>query len=194
MKYAIIGSGNVGGALARQFARSSLVVGVANTRGPHSIHAMAEELGDTVIPLALQEAIEADVIILALPFLAHTEVAKALPDWREKIIVDATNAYGVPPETLRGMTSSELVAEAFKEAELVKTFNQLPAKLLALDPAANGGRRVMFVSGNETSAVETVTGLVDALGFAPIALGRLNEGGALLGMRGPLILKNLISY
>jgi predicted dinucleotide-binding enzyme len=194
MKYAIIGSGNVGSALARQFARSGIPVGVANTRGSSSVQPLTQELGNSVVPLALHEALKAEVIILAVPFVAHAALAKALPDWSGKIIVDAMNAYGVAPEAFHGRTSSEAVADAFPGAELVKTFNQLPAKLLALDPAANGGRRVMFVSGNETSAVDDVIKLVEALGFAAIGLGRLNEGGALLGMRGPLILKNLVSY
>jgi predicted dinucleotide-binding enzyme len=77
MTYAIIGSGNVGTALARQFARSGMAVGIANTRGPDSLSSLAKELGNKVVPLTLQEALKADVVILAIPFRAHTVVAKA---------------------------------------------------------------------------------------------------------------------
>ena len=71
MTYSIIGTGNVGKALARQFARSGISVGIANTRGPDSIASIVEELGDKVVPLALQEALKAEVIILAVPFWAR---------------------------------------------------------------------------------------------------------------------------
>jgi hypothetical protein len=68
----------------------------------------------------------------------------------------------------------------------------LPAKLLAMNPVEKGGRRVMFLASNDAEAAATVAALVEELGFATIALGKINEGGVLLGMRGPLILQNLI--
>jgi shikimate 5-dehydrogenase len=71
MTYSIIGSGAVGTALARQFARSGVTVGIANTRGPDSMASLANELGNTVVPLTLQEALKADLIILAVPRSGH---------------------------------------------------------------------------------------------------------------------------
>ena len=103
MTYSIIGSGNVGTALARQFARSGIAVGIANTRGPDSIAPLAKELGDKVVPLTLEEALKADVVILAVPFRAHTNVARALSSWAGKVVVDAMNTYGVSPEELAGL-------------------------------------------------------------------------------------------
>jgi hypothetical protein len=192
MTYSIIGSGNVGTALARQFARSGITVGIANTRGPDSIASLAGELGDKVVPLTLQDALEADVVILAVPFRAHTTVARALPSWAGKVVVDAMNTYGVSPEELKGQASSDVVAAAFPGAKVVKTLNQLPAKLLAQDPAVLGGRRVMFVSSNHADAESSMAKLVADLGFAPIVLGKVDEGGVLIGMGGPLILQNLV--
>jgi predicted dinucleotide-binding enzyme len=192
MTYSIIGSGNVGSALARQFARSGIPVGIANTRGPDSIASLAEELGNKVVPLTLQEALKADVVILAVPFRAHTAVAVALADWSGKVVVDAMNTYGVAPEELKGQVSTDVVASAFPGAKVVKSLNQLPAKVLARDPAEHGGRRVMFVSSNDAGAEAAVAKLVADLGFAPIPLGKVNEGGKLIGMGGPLILQNLI--
>lgn len=192
MRYSIIGSGNVGQALAGQFARSGIPVGIANTRGPDSVAAAARALGDRVAPLTLPAAFEADVIILAVPFRAHAAVAAAAPDWSGKVVVDATNSYGVSPQELHGQASSDVVARAFPGAQLVKTFNQLPAKLLAQDPAADGGRRVMFVSSNDEAAEASVAKLVADLGFAAIRLGKLSEGGRLIGLDGPLILQNLV--
>jgi len=192
MSYSIIGSGNVGTALARQFARSGIAVGIANTRGPDSIATLTAELGDKVTAMTLQDALKADVVILAVPFRAHQAIAGAATDWTGKIVIDAMNAYGVTPEELKGLASSDVVASAFPGAKVVKTLNQLPAKLLAMNPAENGGRRVMFVSGNDEAASASIAKLVEELGFASIALGKINEGGALLGMSGPLILQNLI--
>ena len=192
MTYSIIGSGNVGTALARQFARSGIPVGIANSRGRDSIAAQAAELGGKVTAMTLQDALEADVVILAVPFRAHTAVAAALPDWTGKIVVDAMNTYGVAPEELKGQASSDLVAAAFPGAKLVKTLNQLPAKLLAMNPAEGGGRRVMFISSNDKAAATSIARLVEDLGFAPIDLGRISEGGALLDRSGPLVLQNLV--
>ncbi len=192
MTYAIIGSGNVGTALARQFARSGIAVAIANTRGPETLAALADELGARITATTLQQALEADVVILALPFRAHVAVGRAAKDWSGKIVVDAMNTYGVAPEELKGRPSSDVVADAFPGAKVVKTLNQLPARLLAMNPAENGGRRVMFVAGNDEAASASIAGLVDSLGFAPISLGKINEGGALLGLGGPLVLQNLI--
>jgi predicted dinucleotide-binding enzyme len=77
---------------------------------------------------------------------------------------------------------------------VVKTLNQLPAKLLAQDPSVNGGHRVMFVSSNDESAEVLLAKLVADLGFAPVILGKVDEGGMLIGMGGSLILQNLIKY
>ena len=195
MTYSIIGTGNVGTALARHFARVGIDVAIANTRGPESLAALADELGSHVSAAALPDALAADVVILAVPFRAHADVARASTGgWHGRIVIDAMNTYGIAPEELKGQASSNLVAAAFAGAKVVKTFNQLPAKVLAQNPAAHGGRRVMFVAGNDEAASAAVVQLVDALGFAPIALGRIDEGGALLALGSPLVLKNLVRH
>ena len=67
-------------------------------------------------------------------------------------MVDATNALEFPcfvPIDLGGRPSSELIAEKFPGAIVVKAFNSLPAAVLASDPSQSGGRRVLFMSGND---------------------------------------------
>ena len=195
MTYSIIGTGNVGKALARQFARSGTAVGIANTRGPDSITSMAKELGDKVVPLTLQEALKADVIILAVPFWAHRDVAKAAPTWQGKVVIDATNAYGVPLSDLDNLPSSAIVAKALPGAHLVKAFNHLPAGVLAQEPVTAAGRRVIFLSSDDEGATAAVAALVEKLGYAPVSLGRITEGGQLVQARdkswGPLIFQDL---
>ncbi len=194
MIYSIIGSGKVGTALARQFARNGIPVGITNTRGPLSLSSLVSELDNAVTAQTLEEALKADVVILAIPFSAHREVGHLLADWNNTIVIDAMNTYGVPPQELGSQASTDVVAKAFIGARVVKTFNQLPAGLLAKDPVREGGRQVMFVWGRDQEANTKASELVDQLGFASISLGTGDEGGKLLGLGGPLILQNLIKY
>ena len=145
MTYAIIGFGKIGHALAKAFGRKGIEVSVATTRDPESFAADAAAIGPTILPKTLAEAVKADTVFLAVRFEAHPDVAKALPTWQGKIIVDVTNAYGIPPEELGGQPSSKFVAHcAFTGAKLVKGFNHLVAAVLDQDPAVHGGRRVVF--------------------------------------------------
>ena len=198
MSYAIIGFGNVGQALAKAFARNGIEVSVATTRAPESIASAAAAIGPTVLPKKLADAVRADIVFLAVRFEQHPDVAKALPTWQGKTIVDVTNAYGVPPEQLGGQPSSRFVAQAFSGARLVKGFNHLPAAVLDQDPAVHGGRRVVFLASDDDDAAAEIGALADNLGFAPIKLGRLSEGGLLVQARGnswgQLIFKDLIKF
>lgn len=192
VSYAIVGSGSVGTALATQFAERGIEVAITNTRGPESLVALANGLGPAVRPVTLKEALEASIIIFAMPFASHEAVARARADWSGKTVIDAMNYREMNLEPLGGLQSSDFVANALPGAKVVKTFNQLPAALLARAPKEGRGRRVMFVAGNHEDANAEVASLVSALGFAPIVLGRVDQGGRLLRYRGPLVLQNLI--
>ncbi|AJK49195.1 NADPH-dependent F420 reductase [Burkholderia plantarii] len=198
MNHAIIGFGNLGKALARAFARNGIEVSVATTREPATFAADAAAIGPTIVPKTLLEAVKADIVFLAVRFESHADVAKSLPSWRGKIIVDATNAYGVPPETLEGQPSSRFVAKAFAEGRLVKGFNHLVAAVLARDPTVHRGRRVVFLASDDDGAAADVGALAERLGFAPVKLGGLSEGGLLVQARGnswgPLIFKDLVKF
>jgi 8-hydroxy-5-deazaflavin:NADPH oxidoreductase len=184
MSYAIIGFGAVGQALARAFARKNIDVTVASRRPPEALAPHARAIGPTVVAKSLQDAVEADTIILAIPFWGHREVAKALPSWEGKTVIDATNAFGVLLEELDGLPSSAVIAKAFTGAKFVKGFNHLPAATLAADPIVEGGHRVIFLSSDDEDATAPVAALAKQLGFAPVKLGKLNEGGALVQGRG----------
>jgi 8-hydroxy-5-deazaflavin:NADPH oxidoreductase len=196
MSYAIIGFGKIGHALARAFARKGIEVSVATTRDPESFASDAAAMGPKVVPKTLAEAVEADVIFLAVRFESHPDVAKALATWQGKTIVDVTNAYGVPPEKLGGLPSSKFIAQAFVGGRLVKGFNHLAAAVLDQDPAVHGGRRVVFLASDDDGAAEEIAALAEKLDFAPIKLGGLSEGGLLVQARGNswgrLIFKDLI--
>jgi predicted dinucleotide-binding enzyme len=195
MKYSIIGSGNVGSALARLFARKGIKVGVANSRGPGTLVRLAKQSGPGVVPQSIQDAYQAELILLAVPFPAHKAVAKGLKKWSGKLVVDVTNALDVDPKKLKGRLSSEIVSEAFAGARLVKAFNHLPIGQLGANPHRKGWQQVVFVSSNDAGASSTVAALATRLGFAPIELGRLDQGGvplhAVKGKPGGLLSQNL---
>jgi 8-hydroxy-5-deazaflavin:NADPH oxidoreductase len=194
MSYSIVGFGKIGQALARAFTRKHINVTVASRRPPEELEPQARAIGPTVIAMSLRDALEADTIILAVPFGEHREVAKALPSWKGKTVIDAMNAL-VPSEDVDGLVSSAFVAKSFTGAKLVKGFNHLPAANLAADPVVHAGHRVVFLSSDDEDAIAPVADLAKQLGFAPVKLGMLNEGGALVHASdrvwGPLIFQDL---
>jgi predicted dinucleotide-binding enzyme len=184
MSYAIVGFGKIGQALAHASARKNIDVTVASRRSPEELAPQARGIGRTVVAKSLQDALEADTIILAVPFGEHREVAKVLPSWKGKTIIDAMNSAPLPPEELDGLPSSAFVAKSFPGAKVVKGFNHLIAATLATDPVVEGGHRVVFLSSDGEDAIPPVADLAKQLGFAPVKLGRFNEGGALVHARG----------
>jgi 8-hydroxy-5-deazaflavin:NADPH oxidoreductase len=182
--YAIIGFGKIGHALAKAFARNGIEVSVATTHDPGSFASDAAAIGPGVVPAKLADAVKADIIFLAVRFGSHRDIAKALPTWQGKIVVDVTNAYSVPPEELGGQPSSKFVAQAFTGGRLVKGFNHLVAAILDQNPAVYGGRRVVFLASDDDAAATEIAALAEKLGFAPIKLGGLSEGGLLVQARG----------
>jgi len=184
MSYAIVGFGKIGQALAHAFARKNIDVTVASRRPPEALAPQALAIGPTVVAKSLQDALKADTIMLAVPFGEHREVAKALPTWEGKTVIDATNAFAVPPDELDGLPSSAFAAKSFTGAKFVKGFNHLVAATLTTDPIIEGGHRVVFLSSDDEDATAPVADLAIQLGFAPVKLGKFNEGGALVHARG----------
>lgn len=198
MTYSIIGSGSIGSALAKHFAKAGVEVEVANTRGSDSIKSLADKLGPKVVPAELSDALKADVVILALPFTAIENVLAQGKDWTGKVIVDATNAIDFPsftPIDLGGKPSSAVVAGFVPDASVVKGFNHLAANILARD--ADDGRnydaRTQFISGNNDEAKAIVKDLMEKMGFAVVDLGTIGGGGLLHQFGGPLSSLSLVS-
>jgi predicted dinucleotide-binding enzyme/polyisoprenoid-binding protein YceI len=191
VQYAIVGTGSIGTVLAQRFSDHHVPALFANTRGPETID--VTELSDSITPASLDTALDADVIILAIPFLQVRELGRRRADWSGKIVVDATNAFLVPEakEILGDRLSTDFNAEAFPGAAMVKSFNQTAARQFAERRPPEFGRRVVFVSSNDSAASAVVAGLCTDLGFAPIELGRIDEGGVLIQARNALVLRNL---
>lgn len=191
LQYAIVGTGTIGTVLAQRFSAHDVPARFANTRGPETID--VTELSASITPVTLDTALEADVIILAIPFLQVREVGRRRADWSGTIVVDASNAFLVPnsEKILGGRLSTDFNAEAFPGAAVVKSFNQTAARQLAEKRPSEFGARVVFVSSNDSAASAVVAGLCTDLGFAPIELGRIDQGGVLIQARNALVLRNL---
>jgi predicted dinucleotide-binding enzyme len=198
MNYAIIGTGKEGQALAGAFARKGIEVAIASRRPVKALAPVAKAIGPTIIPKLLKDAVKADIVLLAVPFGTQKEVAKAAESWQGKIVIDVTNAYGVAPEELGNLPSSVVISQAFLGAKLVKAFNSLSAEVLAQDPNVQGGKRVVFLSSDDAGGAAQVAALVEQLGFAPVQLGKLAEGGLLIQARGKtwaqLIFQDLVKF
>ncbi len=193
MTLTILGSGNIGSALAGHFAQKSIPVSIANNRGAASLEPLLKELGSNIKAVELAEALQADIVILALPFSAVGQLADKT-DWTGRIVIDATNAIDFPaftPTDLNGKLSSEVVAESLPGARVVKAFNTLPAAMLGGNPEQAVGRRVIFLSGDDTEARAAVGAVIESLGFAAIDLGNL-AAGRLQQFGEPLVMRNLL--
>ncbi len=198
MTYAIVGFGAVGKALAQSFARKGIEVAVATRRPPEALTDEAAAIGPSVRPTTLEEAAKADVVILAVPFAHVRDIATAAADWSGRSVIDATNAFGIPLAEFDGLTASAVNARAFPGAQFAKGFNHLPAAKLAADPNVNGGRRVIFFASDDDVALAPAVALAEQLGYAPVSLGTLAEGGVLTQARGdrwsPLNFQDLVKF
>ena len=162
MDVGIIGAGRLGQAMARTALRAGRSVVIANSRGPESMMPVVTELGDGVSGI----------------------------DWKDRIVIDATNDWA--RDDLDGRTSSELVADLVAGARVVKAADTLGAEVLGSDPHEAGGRRVIFVSGDDADAKAEVVAVFEDAGFAAIDLGDLATGGAMQQIHRPLAGVNLI--
>ena len=185
----IIGAGRLGQAMARTALRADRSVVIANSRGPESLTSVVSALGKGVSAGTVDQAAAARIVIIAVPWDRVPDALQGL-QWNDQIVIDATNDWSA--DDLNGRTSSELVAGLVPGAPVVKAGNTLGADVLGSDPQEAGGRRVIFVSGDDADAKSAVASLFEDAGFAAIDLGNLATGGAMQQIHHPLAGLNLI--
>lgn len=181
MKIAIIGAGNVGGALAKAWAGSrqshQLLLGVRDATDAR-VRALCQQTGARAdSPDAAAEA--AQVVVLALPWTAAAEAVKTLGPLCGKIVIDCMNPLALRDGVLvleRGFSSSagETVAQWLPQARVVKTLNQVGADVIA-DTSGFAFAPVMFMAGDDPDAKATVAALLRELGFEPLDAGALSQ-------------------
>jgi 8-hydroxy-5-deazaflavin:NADPH oxidoreductase len=191
----IIGAGHIGQAFARVALRAGREVVIANSRDPQSLEPVIAALGTGASAGTIDDAAASAMVVLAVPWRSVPAAVSGLA-WNGQIVIDATNAFLLPdmkPAQLDGRTSSEIVAELVAGARVVKAANTLPAELLGADPHDAGGRRVLFLSGDDSDAKAQVKELLEAAGFAPVDLGDLATAGRIQQAPGsPLAGRNLV--
>ena len=185
----IIGAGRLGQAMARTVRRAGRRVVIANSRGPGSLASVVSALGDGVSAGTVDEVASAGIVVIAVPWDRVPGAVQGLT-WNSQVVIDATNDWAA--DDLLGRTSSELVADLVPGARVVKAGNTLGADVLGSDPQEAGGRRVIFISGDEVGAKAEVIALFQDAGFAAIDLGDLATGGAMQQIHHPLAGVNLI--
>lgn len=173
----IVGAGALGKALARRAARADIRVVICHSRAPALLAGFAASAGGSIAPVTFAEAVEPEIVVLALPFARVAIAADRVVDWEGRIVIDATNPEQLLPVD-EPRSSSEIVAGLLPGAQVVKAFNTLPASTIA--DASAVGQRVMFQAGDHARAKAVVARLIEKLGFAAIDLGGLAEGGRLM--------------
>jgi 8-hydroxy-5-deazaflavin:NADPH oxidoreductase len=179
MRIAIIGTGNVGGAIARGLKGKGhgVTLGARDTAAA-AVTALASETG-AYLALPREAAAIAEIIVLALPWGAAETVLAGLGDLSGKIVIDCMNPLGMVDGALGltlGHTTSggEAVQRWLPGARVVKTLNQVGAEIMT-DNAGMAHRPVMFMAGNDDAAKAMVAQVLGDLGFVALDAGDITR-------------------
>lgn len=179
MRIAIIGAGNVGGALARGLAGTGHAVTIG-ARDPASagVQALSRETGAGAA-LPADAARTAEIVILALPWAGLEDAIASLGDLSGKTVIDCTNPLGRTPSGLglvlgHDTSAGERVQRWLPAAQVVKTLNQVGAEIMA-DTSVLPHRPVMFLAGNDEGAKAAVAALLADLGFEALDAGDITK-------------------
>ena len=188
MQIGILGAGHVGLAVGRRLIGAGHRVKLSSARGPQALTPVARGIGAEAA--SVTEAAAADLVLLAVPWRAVPNTLDPLPDWQGRILIDATNPFvntnPLELADLQGRSASVIVAEHAPGARVVKAFNSITMANFEKGPRQGEARRVLFVSGDDVASKETVQRLITELGYAPIDLGGLDDGGRMQQPGGPL--------
>ncbi|GLW66862.1 NADP oxidoreductase [Actinomadura rubrobrunea] len=178
----LIGSGNIGGTVARLAVAAGYDVVLSNSRGPETLKGLVGELGPHARAATPAEAAEAgDLVVVTIPLRAYREVPVA--PLAGKIVIDTDNYYperdGRFPELDdESTTTSELLQAHLPTSKVVKGFNNIYFKhLLALArPAGSPDRTALPIAGDDGAAKAAVTEFFDRIGYDAVDVGPLAEG------------------
>lgn len=181
MTIGIIGAGNIGATAARTFLAAGHTVALSNSRGPETLHDLIATLGENAHAMTVEDAAAfGDVAMEAIPY-GHIDTlpADALSG---KILISASNYYPGRDGTidLNGHTQTERVAAHLPDTTVVKAFNTIYWEHLrdqGDSSRAVDERRVLPLAGDNDEAKTVVADLIEQIGFAPLDLGSLREGG-----------------
>lgn len=179
MRVAVLGSGNMGGALGRLFAAAGHDVAYSYARK----HAKLEKLARASGPRAraaesIADAVnDADIVLLAVHWSRVPAVLRAAGSLRGTILIDCTNPMNASDTALVvGLRNSggELVARKARGARVVKAFNTVPAELLRAGPQVLAEQPSVCYCGDDAGAKRIVARLIRDIGFEPVDCGGLS--------------------
>ncbi len=199
MKFGTIGAGPVTLGFAREALKAGHQVVLSNRRGPDSLADVVAELGNGASAATAAVAASLDYVLLAVPWPHIEDALQGLPAWNGRVLIDATNPFSAysPKLVLADLGdkgASEVVAALAPGARVVKAFNSIVIERFNQGPTKDGGRRVIFVSGDHAGPIEFVKNLIASFGFAPIHLGGLVVGGRMQQAGGPLAGRDLVDF
>jgi 8-hydroxy-5-deazaflavin:NADPH oxidoreductase len=189
MQFGTIGAGAIAQAVSRHVLDAGHDVILSNRRGPDSLTALVEELGPRASAGTAAQAAAADMTLLAVPWDNVRETLTGLPPRDGRILIDATNQFSPTKRKLEDFgdqTASEMIAARLPGATVIKAFNTLYARNIAANPRHDAGRQVLFYASDDTDAKAQFQSLFDTIGFAPVDIGSLHDGGRLMQLGGPL--------
>ena len=177
MKIGFVGSGRIGGNLARLLVAAGHEAFLSFSRDPERVDGTPAEAAGF-----------GDVVVLSVPWtLVETAVEQA-GGLEGKIVIDTTNQFGAEgwEEIPEGLTAAQLNQRRMPGARLVKAFNTLTAGFQAEAAGRTGPDRVaMFMCGDDEDAKRVVAGLIDDAGFVPIDAGGLADATPMEAPRRP---------
>lgn len=185
MKVGIIGSGNVGGAVAKAAKSIGHDVTVADLEGSKTLATLGNELGVTTTNSNVDALADSDLIVLAVPFGAvETVVAEIADHVGDRTVLDVTNPLKTDLSGLQtdgGTSGAELIQQQLPQAKVVKAFNTVLAANQA-SPSVDGVQLDGFVAGDDADAKKNVLHLLEEIGFRPVDVGPLSTARYLEGM------------
>jgi predicted dinucleotide-binding enzyme len=184
---AIIGTGNVAGALGPEFAAlgHNVVYGSRNPSREEVTTLVNRTGGDARATTPAEAVIDADMVVLAVPGGLAVQITSGLGDLSGKVIIDPTNHIVRDPDGLPTMSANpsnaELIQAEAPGAYVVKAFNTLNWRTM-VDPDSSGGPVTIPLVGNDSDAKAAVAELVEGMGLEAVDLGPLQYANHVEGM------------
>lgn len=193
MNIGFIGAGRIGRALAQKFILGGHHVILSNSRGKESLADLVGNLGPLASAGDVKDAAEADIIIVSVRWDNLQQALKAVPNWKDKIVIDTNNQILKDGSyvDLKGRTSSEIFSDFVPGAKVIKAFNHL-FDFWITSPAKDQTRsRIVFLSGDDKDVKQKFKEILIHIGYSPLDLGGLVEGGKMFQAGEPLAAVNL---
>jgi len=172
MRIGIVGAGRIGGGIARQLAAAGHEVRLSFSRDPSSLERLAHEIGEPASAMSPKEAVAAgDVVVFSVPWSVIPSALDVVGSLDGLVVVDTTNQFGTPPPP-PGQTAAQFNAARMAGARYTKSFNTLTSSFQAEAAARTGADRVVqWLCGDDASAKDVVSSLIQDAGFVPVDLG-----------------------